>query len=80
MTGQATCAPETDEDPIIVSVDRPYLTDREMKAKFRENLLSALDASEWRISGNDGAAELLGMKPSTLTDRMRSMGIKRPAH
>ncbi len=72
--------PETDEVPIIVSVDRPYLTDREMKAKFRENLLSALDASEWRISGNDGAAELLGMKPSTLTDRMRSMGIKRPAH
>jgi PAS domain S-box-containing protein len=72
--------PETDEVPIIVSVDRPYLTDREMKAKFRENLLSALDASEWRISGNEGAAELLGMKPSTLTDRMRSMGIKRPAH
>ncbi len=72
--------PEMDEVPIIVSVDRPYLTDREMKAKFRENLLSALDASEWRISGNEGAAELLGMKPSTLTDRMRSMGIKRPAH
>ncbi len=72
--------PETDEVPIIVSVDRPYLTDREMKAKFRENLLSALNASEWRISGNEGAAELLGMKPSTLTDRMRSMGIKRPAH
>lgn len=72
--------PEMDEVPIIVSVDRPYLTDREMKAKFRENLLSALNASEWRISGNEGAAELLGMKPSTLTDRMRSMGIKRPAH
>ncbi len=72
--------PETDEVPVIVSVDRPYLTDQEMKAKFRENLLSALDASEWRISGNEGAAELLGMKPSTLADRMRSMGIKRPAH
>ncbi len=72
--------PETDEVPVIVSVDRPYLTDREMKAKFRENLLSALDASEWRISGNEGAAELLDMKPSTLTDRMRSMGLKRPAH
>ena len=71
--------PDPGDVPIVASVDRPYLTDREMKAKFRENLLSALSASEWRISGNEGAAELLGMKPSTLTDRMRSMGIKKPA-
>jgi transcriptional regulator with GAF, ATPase, and Fis domain len=51
-----------------------------MKAKFRENLLSALRASDWRISGKQGAAELLDMKPSTLTDRIRSMGIKKPAN
>jgi len=37
-----------------------------------------LAAAHWRISGNGGAAELLGIKPSTLTDRMRSMGIRRP--
>jgi PAS domain S-box-containing protein len=72
--------PEMVESPIVPAVDRPYLTDEEMKAKFRENLLSALNASAWRISGEEGAAERLGMKPSTLTDRMRSMGIKRPAN
>jgi PAS domain S-box-containing protein len=72
--------PEMVESPIVPAVDRLYLTDEEMKAKFRENLLSALNASAWRISGEEGAAERLGMKPSTLTDRMRSMGIKRPAN
>lgn len=72
--------PAPDDAPIVESVDRPFLTDQEMKAKFRDNLLTALKASEWRISGKEGAAELLGMKPSTLTDRMRSLGIKKPAH
>jgi PAS domain S-box-containing protein len=73
--------PPTPHDvPMIDSADKPYLTDQEMKAKFRENLLAALSASEWRISGQQGAAKLLGMKPSTLTDRMRSMGLKKPAN
>jgi PAS domain S-box-containing protein len=72
--------PETDESPAVPAVDRPYLTDEEMKAKFRANLLSALNAASWRISGKEGAAERLGMKPSTLADRMRSMGLKKPAN
>jgi PAS domain S-box-containing protein len=72
--------PETDESPAVPAVDRPYLTDEEMKAKFRANLLSALNAASWRISGKEGAAERLGMKPSTLADRMRSMALKKPAN
>ncbi len=72
--------PEPNDIPIVESFDRPFLTDQEMKAKFRENLLSVLRASDWRISGKQGAAELLDMKPSTLTDRIRSMGIKKPAN
>ena len=58
---------------------RAYLTEAEMKAEQRRNLLAVLTAANWRISGDGGAAELLGVKPSTLSDRMRAMGIRRPA-
>ncbi len=57
---------------------RGFLTDEEMKVRQRDNLIRALEAANWRIAGAQGAAELLGVKPSTLTDRMRAAGIKRP--
>jgi len=59
--------------------ERAWLTEEEMKERQRDNLIAALDAADWRVSGSGGAAELLGLKPSTLNDRMRSMGIQRPA-
>ena len=41
--------------------------------------MAALDVACWRVTGNGGAAQLLGIPPSTLTNRMRSLGIsKRP--
>ncbi len=45
----------------------------------RENTRRALEFAGWRVSGAGGAAELLGVKPSTLADRIRSMGLARPA-
>ncbi|UCG71683.1 MAG: sigma 54-interacting transcriptional regulator [Chromatiales bacterium] len=59
-------------------VEREFLTEAEMKMRQKENLVAALDAADWRVSGAGGAAELLGIKPSTLSDRMRAMGISRP--
>jgi PAS domain S-box-containing protein len=56
-----------------------FLTEREMKAQQRENLRRALEFAGWRVSGKGGAAELLGLRPSTLTDRMRSFGLEKPA-
>ncbi len=41
-------------------------------------MVRALEAAEWRVSGEKGAASLLGMNPSTLTSRMKALGIKRP--
>jgi transcriptional regulator with GAF, ATPase, and Fis domain len=32
----------------------------------------------WRVRGRGGAAELLGMKPTTLDSRMSRLGIRRP--
>jgi len=56
-----------------------FLTEREMKARQRDNLRRALEFAGWRVSGKGGAAELLGLRPSTLTDRMRSFGLEKPA-
>jgi len=55
------------------------LTEPEMQRRERENLLAALTKTNWKIRGADGAAELLGLKPTTLVTRMQKMGLKRPA-
>ncbi|HEX7063347.1 MAG TPA: sigma-54-dependent Fis family transcriptional regulator [Woeseiaceae bacterium] len=54
------------------------LTEKELKALQKKNILAALKAANWRVSGKGGAAELLGIRPTTLNDRIRSFGIKRP--
>ncbi|MFQ6004151.1 MAG: PAS domain-containing protein [Woeseia sp.] len=54
------------------------LTDKEMKLLQRKNLLTALGRSDWKISGRGGAAELLGVRPTTLADRIRSFGLRKP--
>jgi PAS domain S-box-containing protein len=53
-------------------------TAREMEDGERANVLRALEAAAWRISGEGGAASLLGLKPSTLASRMKTLGIRRP--
>ncbi|MEE9423417.1 MAG: sigma-54-dependent Fis family transcriptional regulator [Methylococcales bacterium] len=43
------------------------------------HITKVLEASNWRISGNNGAAELLGLNASTLRSRINKLGIKRNA-
>jgi transcriptional regulator with GAF, ATPase, and Fis domain len=38
----------------------------------------ALEATDWQIEGQDGAATALGVPPSTLRKRMQKYGIHRP--
>jgi transcriptional regulator with GAF, ATPase, and Fis domain len=45
----------------------------------REHMRRVLEAANWRIRGSDGAAERLGVKPTTLETRMAKLGLKRPA-
>jgi len=54
-------------------------TEPEMRRREQENLLAALAKTNWKIRGADGAAELLGLKPTTLVTRMQKLGLKRPA-
>ncbi len=44
----------------------------------RDNLLSALEVANWKIGGRDSAAELLGVRPTTLLSRMAKWGLKKP--
>ena len=53
------------------------MTETELIALQRENMLAALRLSNGRVSGTEGAAKLLGLKPSTFTDRMKKFGIGR---
>lgn len=55
------------------------LTEKEMRDYQRRNIVRALERSNWKVSGDGGAAELLGVRPTTLADRIRTYKIKRPA-
>lgn len=54
------------------------LTEQEMTAFQKENVLTALKKTRWKVSGKGGAAELLGVRPTTLAHRIRTLGIKKP--
>ncbi|HTD13887.1 MAG TPA: sigma 54-interacting transcriptional regulator [Chthoniobacterales bacterium] len=56
-----------------------YLTEAEMRRRERENLSIVLRKTGWKIKGAAGAAELMGMRPTTLASRIKKLGLKRPA-
>jgi PAS domain S-box-containing protein len=43
----------------------------------KRHIIEALNTTGWRVSGKDGAAEILGLNPKTLESRMQRLGIKR---
>ena len=60
----AACAPSTDVIP-----------EEEWRRRERANILAALQKASFRVSGEGGAAELLGVNPGTLASRLKSLGI-----
>ena len=53
-------------------------TETERLARDRENIIAALRMTSGKISGEEGAAELLGIKPTTLASRMKSLELEKP--
>ena len=70
VVSEVVKAPPRDDDGI--------LTEKEMRDLQKKNLIAALEKANWRVSGSGGAAELLGVRPTTLADRVRTYGIKKP--
>ena len=58
--------------------EKEVVPESEMRRRERQNIIAALRKSNWKVYGTDGAAELLGIKPTTLSSRMTKMNIKRP--
>lgn len=56
----------------------PLETEEERRARLRDSILKALEAAGGKVSGPGGAAERLGLKPTTLASRMKAMGIAPP--
>ena len=52
------------------------LTDAQLRDLERNNLVAALTACGCRVSGPNGAARLLGMKPTTLASRIKAFGLE----
>ncbi|MGE3173460.1 MAG: sigma 54-interacting transcriptional regulator [Planctomycetota bacterium] len=55
----------------------PVRTRAALRLEERRNLEAALQRSGGKVFGAGGAAELLGMKPTTLASRLKALGIDR---
>ena len=67
---------------VVISADEEmavpeFFTEPEMQRRERDNLLVVLEKTGWKIKGAGGAAELLGVKPTTLLSRIKKMGLRR---
>lgn len=43
----------------------------------RDHIIETLNKTGWKVSGEKGAAKILGLNPTTLEARMKKLGIKR---
>ena len=73
--GDSTKAPTHDSGN---DEEKEVVPESEMRRRERQNIIAALRKSNWKVYGTDGAAQLLGIKPTTLVSRMKKMNIKKP--
>jgi len=52
-------------------------TAEEMSEMERKNIILALEKTNWKVSGEKGAARLLGIPPTTLSSRIKALKIRR---
>lgn len=61
--------------PVNKSNENDVLTHTEMKAAEKQNIILALERCAGKVFGEGGAAELLAMKPTTLSSQMKKLQI-----
>jgi transcriptional regulator with GAF, ATPase, and Fis domain len=69
---------ETSSDVKVAADSNEIMTEKKMRAFQKQNTAAALEETGWRVSGRGGAAELLGVRPTTLADRIRAYGLQKP--
>lgn len=63
------------EQPLASDFNKQILTEQEMGQLQKENIERALKLCRGKIYGTDGAAKLLGLKPTTLASRIKKLNI-----
>jgi len=66
------------EATTVSEAPQKILTSKELVVLEKENILKALKQTRWKISGKNGAAEILQLPATTLASKIRSLGIERP--
>jgi PAS domain S-box-containing protein len=80
MAGLALKDAEPKYDRAATIKSRESVLSAEAMRQFeRQNTINALKLSKWKIYGDDGAAQLLDIKPTTLIERMKRMRIRKPS-
>jgi transcriptional regulator with GAF, ATPase, and Fis domain len=59
---------------------RPAAAPETLEDAERAHILGVLERCRWVLEGRGQAADRLGLRPSTLRNRMRKLGIRRPTH
>ena len=70
-------APVTEVEALPPEDNKTVRTVQEIQDLERANLIRALEMTGWRVAGENGTAKLLGINPSTLSSRMKALGISR---
>ena len=60
------------------TLSRPPQSSQTLRNLEIEHIRATLESTNWRIRGHLGAAERLGLKPTTLETRMAKLGLTRP--
>jgi transcriptional regulator with GAF, ATPase, and Fis domain len=61
--------------PKLGSLEAPAT--RDLEEMERRHIVSVLERTGWRVAGKGGAAEVLGLKRTTLQSKMKKLGVKR---
>jgi transcriptional regulator of acetoin/glycerol metabolism len=74
-----TCSGRTLEVHPPLQQDAKTRIDLNLEEMERRHITDVLEQTGWRLSGQGGAAEILGLKRTTLYAKMKRLGIHRPA-
>jgi len=53
-------------------------TPKTLEKVEHDHIVRILEQTHWKVSGKNGASEILGLNSSTLRARMRKLGIRKP--
>src|SRR5689334_7274980 len=74
----AAASPQSRPYPLRDHGDR-VLTDAELRRLEADNIRAALRRTAGKVAGPGGAAELLGIRPTTLASRIKALGLSPPS-